>query len=111
MVHSSALRFSGVGERSDDVVRFVALLLHDGDSKRGEYLLDYRHLRTQLVWHCVAGALVVRIHLVPERRRMQVERHCDAVGASSFISLRNMLRNPVSALVGIPFLFVSTRIP
>ena len=77
----SALRFSGVGERSDDVVRFVALLLHDGDSKRGEYLLDYRHLRTQLVWHCVAGALVVRIHLVPERRRMQVERHCDAVGS------------------------------
>ena len=32
-------------------------------------------------------------------------------GASSFISLRNMLRNPVSALVGIPFLFVSTRMP
>ena len=65
----------GLGERTDDVVRFYPLPLDVLYTHYVQHMLDHGHLHGQLVGHAAAGGLIAVVHLVPEGRRVHVESH------------------------------------
>ena len=60
-------------ERADDVVRFVAGQLIDGDAQRLDNLTDLRELVSEVIRHPLSGRLVLGVLLVPERGPGEVE--------------------------------------
>jgi len=79
--HRSDARGGGVlGERADDVVRFVALQLHHRDAHGLDDLAHPGQLRAQIVGHRRAVRLVLLVLLVSDRLSAGVEHHRDVVG-------------------------------
>ena len=68
------------GQRRDHVVGLEALLLVDRDPQRGHDLAHLRELVAELVWHPLAGRLVLLEALMAEGRLPQVEGNRDRVG-------------------------------
>ena len=65
------------GQRGDDVVGLVTLLLDRRDPQRRENLLDQRHLSLELVGGLRPVGLVVGVLRLPEGVSRDVERHAD----------------------------------
>ena len=73
--HLHPLLLTGPGNGPQQVVRFQPRLLHDLNPHGLKHFLDHRNLLTQLLRHGLSGTLVVRVHLMPEGRRVDVK--CD----------------------------------
>ena len=70
-----------VTEGADNVVGLVALAGEDGDAEVADDALHPRQAHLYLFRHRLAVGLVLGVHLVAERRRLQVESHADMCGA------------------------------
>ena len=72
-IHVLSLRLLGKG--SENIVCLKACLFTDLDPHGSEHFFHQRNLLTELIGHGFARALVVRIGVVPECRRMHVKSH------------------------------------
>ena len=75
----AALALAGGGDGAQDVVRLVAGALEHRDAHQADQLADDRILRAQFVRHGLARGLVIGVLLRADRRRVDVERHGQAV--------------------------------
>ena len=70
-----ARRGADFPRRAEDVVGLPALAFEDGNVHRAQDVLHQRHLLRQLLRHGMARCLIPFILQVPERRRLEIERH------------------------------------
>ena len=75
------------GERSDDVVRLETLFFAYGYVHGTQERFQDRHLHRQVVGHGFSRRLILVVHFMAERRRLQVKRYDQPVGLDVAVEL------------------------
>ena len=85
-------------QRAKNIIRLKPRLLHDDNAHRPQHILHHRHLLAQLLRHGLSRSLICLIHLVPEGRRMDVERYREIIRLFLFQYLKHDVQESVDGI-------------
>ena len=85
-------------QRTENIVRFKALLFNKGIAERGKQLFEYRQLACKLRGHTLAPGLVCVEHLMAEGGRLEVKSDCNAVRFALLFKLQQNIHKAVNGV-------------
>ena len=85
-------------QRSENIVRFKALLFNKSIAERGKQLFEYRQLACKLRGHTLAPGLVCVKHLMAEGGRLEVKSDCNAVRLALLLKLQQNIHKAIDGV-------------